>query len=404
MFKKQYDSIFDQIEISNEAKERLRSNLHIKRKGSKAFKMKRVWAPSLAGCFVILLSTITLASNPEWASKIPLIGNLFKETNTAVEYSNVLEGLAETVDLPSVSDSGYTVDVVNQYCDREYIYFTVTIESKEGFPDNIMKDEVSDSRIDIDYNIIDLNHIENSPYAFNSPPEISVYGKLIDDNTFVGVFRDEYEYYDLPDETDEVDIEFNIERLTIFTKDNEVDYKLSAEDLLEEEHDYSGIGSFDIKGDWSFNTTVAIDDEVTLIDGARQLHNGKGILQVSTTPFFTYIDVQGYGFSSAMANGNEPGDEGYCFEIFDEENERVNHRALNLNAVSPESMYNGAADKVELIINNYSQKYKNITIRVYKLTYIDKNGDSQFYDYGYEDKDKEKYCADEFVIDIPSSN
>lgn len=174
------------------------------KKSSKIFRNSlRILAGAAAAAAVF--SGICIA-NPAWASRLPVIGNIFEKLGDSLgfsgDYSDYAKPLENTSDMPAsdssepshteASDAAYTktvngvtVSLSEIYCNDLALYISLIIKSHEPFPDTLISQEDStawislgkDSSLSLSYN----------PSSFIGDWQLD--GKFLDDYTYAGVYR-----------------------------------------------------------------------------------------------------------------------------------------------------------------------------------------------------------------------
>ena len=187
----------------------------------------------------ITLICILLLSNPVLAAKIPIIGHIFEQVQDKYSYTGDFSSLATTLEdeeeqtgaepddtagkdeentAYSKSADGTTVTLSEIYCNDQALYITLTIESKEVFPDTF---------VDLNSNpVIALRTTEN--YSFNSDTIHNLRyleGKFIDEHTYAGIFR-----IDLSDVAyDATEYNEEVNKLLANGKSDDTDADINAE-------------------------------------------------------------------------------------------------------------------------------------------------------------------------------
>lgn len=196
---------FDSIVIPETLSQRVKKGI---REGEKIYmrkKQKKRMLRIVAAAAVLVLSVGIFASQPALASKMPVIGNIFKllqgnysyqgDLDSVAYHFEELEGNTEE-DCGRVVDSAYTktangvtVSISEAYCSVEAIYLSMKITSEEVFPDTWTDMEgrpVISLKGTADYSFFPEERDESDGYC---GAEGSLEGAFLDEHTFVGIYR-----------------------------------------------------------------------------------------------------------------------------------------------------------------------------------------------------------------------
>ncbi len=201
---------FDQITVPENLSQRVRKGI---REGEKIYmqrKRKKVIVRTAAAAAAVFMSVGVFATQPALASKIPVIGNIFKLLQGDYSYQGDLDAVAQKFDspqgiggetetkhdsLPSADSSytrtvdGVTVSVSEAYCSVEAIYLSLMITSEKDFPDTLIDMEgrpVISLKGETAYSFAPARGGEEEGYAGASG---SLEGTFLDSRTYAGIYR-----------------------------------------------------------------------------------------------------------------------------------------------------------------------------------------------------------------------
>ncbi len=161
----------------------------------------RVCAASAAAAVVVVAGGVVCVSNPTFASNLPLIGHLFEKMEDVASYSGdyskvgepVAGNVEETTDNEQAAytqiANGVSVTLSEVYCNEAALYLTFELQVEDGFPDYLVTENGTP----------DLGLRGEITYSFNSESQPFLEypdGKMVDDNTYIGLLR-----FDLQDAT-----------------------------------------------------------------------------------------------------------------------------------------------------------------------------------------------------------
>lgn len=193
----QYDiQKYDDIKIPDGLQEAVKNGLAMGTQiCKKRNRRKKIMAWGSMAAAVVIACSI-LISNPVLAAKIPIIGHVFEMLQDSYSYKGDFSSVAtplqeeEALGEDMVSaDSAYTkqdgeitVSFSEVYCNNQAIYLALSMKCEEGFPDTFV-DEDGNARIQVE---------TTEDYSFNPAVKKAVRyleGKMIDENTYVGILR-----------------------------------------------------------------------------------------------------------------------------------------------------------------------------------------------------------------------
>lgn len=132
---------FDEIPIPSDKLDNIVSeNLDAIKKQSRKKKQHRIFAGGAAAAVLITAFSAFCISNPVLASKIPLIGSIFKEVQDEQRYTGNFDEVAEPLTNGNVCTANdVTVTLSEVYCDTQALYVSVMLESAKPFSEELKK-------------------------------------------------------------------------------------------------------------------------------------------------------------------------------------------------------------------------------------------------------------------------
>ena len=248
---------FDEIPIPSDKLDNIVSeNLDAIKKQSRKKKQHRIFASGAAAAVLITAFSAFCISNPVLASKIPLIGSIFKEVQDEQRYTGNFDEVAEPLTNGNVCTANdVTVTLSEVYCDTQALYVSVMLESAKPFSEELKKGTEQDTGEGIVHEFYLANSQEydflKTPAEYeidNEDPDhfqwtpVALRGEFTDDSTFIGSFR----------------VDFNLYPLALETETPEsFHWKLTVDELATH--------SESLTGPWTFETDVAMDLSNTAI-------------------------------------------------------------------------------------------------------------------------------------------
>ena len=205
---------FDTIVIPDNLSQRVKQGI---REGEKIYmrnKRRKIMVRTAAAAAVLFVCAGVFASQPALASRVPVIGNIFKLLQGDYSYQGDLDSVAYTFEEPEgkenglqtgknpkgeesrAADSAYTktkdgvtVSISEAYCSVEAIYLSLEISSEEAFPDTMIDLEgkpVLSLKGTAEYSFLPAEQGEENGYC---GAEGSLEGAFMDRHTFVGIYR-----------------------------------------------------------------------------------------------------------------------------------------------------------------------------------------------------------------------
>lgn len=269
---------FDEITIPSDKLDKIVSeSLETLKKQNRLKKRHRLFASGAAAAVLITAFSAFCISNPVLASKIPLIGSIFKEVQDEQRYTENFDEVAEPLATGNVCTAdGVTITLSEVYCDTQALYVSAMIESATPFSEELKKG----TEIDTGDGIVHEFHLTNSQeYDFLKAPEeygieeespdrfswtpIALRGEFTDDSTFIGSFRMDFNLYPIALET-EIPESFR--------------WKLTVDEL--------GTYTESLSGPWTFESDVAMDLSNTAITEINETApNGEVVQSLVITPY-----------------------------------------------------------------------------------------------------------------------
>lgn len=248
---------------------------------------KRKKAIGITAACIGLLLTLS-AANPALASRLPIVGGVFRFIEKNVEspgdYSKYATAINQTV-----SDNGVDITMSDILCDGEGLYVTYIVKSKEPFKYTSYGDKPLDRNQLITRE--DYNNVSFSNKELDNTGVAGLEGKFIDENTFVGMERYYLKSLDtkIPD-----NFNFKVKLTSIIMKD------LSPNNKDEK-----------IDGIWAFNIPVKVDKSISKnINVNYKADNGFSLDSVVITPF------------NIVVNSTNPNYTTYGISVFDDNNKK----------------------------------------------------------------------------------
>ncbi|MBU3878587.1 DUF4179 domain-containing protein [Faecalicatena sp. AGMB00832] len=264
-------TIFKEIEIpEKELNDVINQNLdkvHILYKKKQRMKLISVCAAVavlLAAGFGICIS------NPVMASQIPLIGRLFNKVQDKQQYSGDYSKNVQPVKGANVSETaGIKVTLSELYCNTEALNVSVLVESNEAFPQYAQEgyEEQGEMKqqifMDVSHKFDFMKDEVTQGYEY-----MWVVGEFLDDHTFAGAFR----------------INFNIGDLSAVEIPDSFQWDMHI-NRIEVGNETGKIETFSDAG-WDLSAKVTMDTEQTITKESNDFApTGQGIISVTKTPY-----------------------------------------------------------------------------------------------------------------------
>jgi hypothetical protein len=275
-------------------------------KGIKRKRIKYVRKTSLSILSALILTitiNLTMFSNSVMAktilsvaNNIPIINNIFNEVEDVTDYDEKLTDAAKKIDdidgSNIVTSNGLTIGISELYCDKNTIYMTYELKKDEIFKDLPMMYN-GGTKIDIvnstviysftkerklkDFEKENLKKQGVSPIPTSLPYTLGneIFGKKIDNSTFVGINRIDLLSLDTNDIPDNFEMEINIKKIMYEEMD-----KLDGKSYVD--------------GNWKFKLNVNVDkSQITKIENEPVNEGEIGIKDITKTPFEIRFKILG---------------------------------------------------------------------------------------------------------------
>lgn len=264
-------TIFDRIEVpEKELNNVINQNLdqvHVLYKKKRKMKLLSVCT---AAAILLAAGAGICISNPVMASQIPLIGCLFDKVQDKQQYSGNYSKDAQPVKGTNVSEAeGIKVTLSELYCNTEALNVSVLVESNEAFPkyaqegyedQGEMKQQIF---MDVSHKFDFMEDEVTQGYEY-----MWVVGEFLDDHTFAGAFR----------------INFNIGDLSAVEIPDSFQWDMHV-NRIEVGNETGKIETFSDAG-WELSAKVTMDTEQTITKEIDDFApTGQGIVSVTKTPY-----------------------------------------------------------------------------------------------------------------------
>lgn len=291
--------MFDDIEIpEKELNDVVNKNLKKICQQQKKKRKIKVLGGCVAAAVLMAAGVGFCAANPVMASQIPLIGHLFEKVQDKQMYAGDYGKEAKPVQGENVSEAeGIKVTLSEMYCNTEALNISVLIESEEAFPKLVHAGDEKEGDKTISRLYLDAQQ-EFSFMDDKIDEHLMVNGEFLDDHTFAGAFR----------------INFNVGELSITEIPESFEWKLHVNRIQYG----NNIGHFEsLTSDcvWDFSVDVVMDTEKTITKEVNQYApTGQGVGTVTKTPYEIILNEQfneekqtvegGYQYVILDADGN----------------------------------------------------------------------------------------------------
>lgn len=236
---------------------------------------KRGWVKYAASAAALaVLGAGVCFSNPTLAAKIPFIGEIFEKIEGIPTFSGDYDDKAETLTTEGeeasdseyiVENAGVTFSASEVYCDGLSVFLTAKVEIEQGGLNNMSGEMLyldGEWRTDgeSEGKMMENNNLE---------------GKVIDDQTFIGMLKLDLDDKDLQNGTVELD-------LSMIGYDD-------INDLNEESNE----AFHKIKGEWRLSIPFSVDREAVKTFQPNQEKDGYCLKEIFVSPYqvITYTDV-----------------------------------------------------------------------------------------------------------------
>lgn len=195
---------YREIRLKGKEHERMRNS------GWHTIGMGRIWKKAAGGfgaaAVVFLLAIVFCTANPSLAAELPVVGSIFAKVQEIFPFGRIPEenitflqedGKAGTDnDVPysdnaKAFDQGITFTLTEYYASNQAVFLGVRVENEEFFPELVYLNEPDK------FQLLQLTTTET--YSFRAEGNKVVYGardlegRLLDDHTFEGIIRIDYD-------------------------------------------------------------------------------------------------------------------------------------------------------------------------------------------------------------------
>jgi hypothetical protein len=246
----------------------------------KDLKYKRIKIFKRTAIASVLGVTLLGVANPAMASKIPFVGSIFDEIEKNIIFPGNYSQYATSVN-ETVKSKGISITISEIVCDGQSLSMTYKVES-----DKSLKNMVENNQLMLtdSYNVVSFSNQEVYPSG-----SAGLEGKLVDDNTFIGVRK------------------FNLSALNSEIP-NEFEFKTKTEVMGK----FAGDESVLVYGTWAFKVPVKVNKDLKhVINLNYDLGNDFKINSLSITPFDITLN------SNLLLEGNisNEGDNEVSYEV-----------------------------------------------------------------------------------------
>lgn len=249
-------------------------------------RFKKISTGVAAAVGILALGTGTIATiNPALAAKIPLIGNIFSQTQDNVTFSGdysekmtVLTDDQPETNVISAEDNGFTITASEIYCDGLSLYLTLAIESTEADFTYITEyitgagdgETRSASGMYLDY-YWQKGDGDISPMTANT-----LEGVAVDAHTFTGILK--IDMTEQLTEHDKINIEFT---------------KIGYDDARPEYQNQTTVGAtYSYQGSWKLSIPVSADTSESKTFTFDESNGNVSLNTVYITPYEVIVDAQ----------------------------------------------------------------------------------------------------------------
>lgn len=274
---------FNNIEIPHNIDESIDKGIEriMNEKKFRKTKIKKIVGGIASGLAIAITVGIT---TPTFAEDLPIFKEIFKFFENNKDNSKILpeNNLSQhTNPLGIISeDNGIKITVQEVVYDGEDVYASYLLESEEAFPYKSKSYLVDNNGVN-EYQIKDIDWmwLEQRVYMNDSEGELlssnHLNGKIIDDNTFIGIVK--YEVPKLDDGTTPESFEANINiDYVCFPRERD-----DKDDLI-----YYEENKFKVEGSWNFKIPVAINKSLEEVVVVNEVKEGFKLEKIIKTPFY----------------------------------------------------------------------------------------------------------------------
>lgn len=238
----------------------------------------------IGGCAAAAASIAVLvgvcAMNPVLAEKFSWLGKIFGLVQDEQVYPGDYSEHSVPVPGTSVSESdGVTISLSEFVCTTEALNVSVLIESEEPFDEDFKYSVLRQFEGVSPYLMFvaeQSTDFSDGPLDTEWTPFIDVRGDFLDDNTFAGAMR----------------IDFNLYPYAMYTIPDTFTWNLKITDIICPDKTGNTTGNLGISGEWNFSCQITRqqDLESRTIEVNQYAPNGTGISTVTVTPYEVVVE------------------------------------------------------------------------------------------------------------------
>ena len=287
------EGLQDEIEVPEIVSKKFKKSLGTITEEPRAkTKSKKTWIQiAMATAAALLLTTGFFIANPALAANIPIIGHIFAQVEQNVTYSgdytekaDVLNAEIETPDMATdsqyfVSDQGVKLTASEIYCDGHSAFITFKVEVEQGgfndissyYTERFGETEAQFMYIEGGYSLPEIGQTGSLLLG-----DENIEGKAIDDNTFIGMLKIDFE--NIVTQNGNLDLQISM-----------LGYDKKSAPLTDD----MKIGH-QVDGVWDLSIPYQLDTvDAKLIEVNQRLENDLKVQEVFVSPYqvIVYVDV-----------------------------------------------------------------------------------------------------------------
>ena len=337
---KNYDDFIkglqEDIEVPETVSRKFENSLvTITEEPTKKTKGKKTWIQiAVATAAALLLTTGFFIANPALAANIPIIGQIFAQVEQNVTYSGDYADKADVLDTATdsqyfVSDQGIKVTASEIYCDGYSAFVTFKVEAGEGgfndissyYTERFGETEAQFMYIDGGYSLPKTGQTGSLLLG-----DANIEGKAIDDNTFIGMLKIDFE--NIVTQNGILDLQISMlgydQKSAPLTDDAKMGHK--------------------VDGVWNLSLPYQLDTvNAKRIEVNQTLKNGLGVQEVFVSPYqvIVYVDTPFTTLSQEEWN-----------ELWGEKNEEIMESEESEGIMSYEEANARKYEEYDLVVYN----------------------------------------------------
>lgn len=255
-------------------------NLAVIKKLHKKTLFRRVIGGCAAAAASIAVLVGVCAMNPVLAEKFSWLGEIFGLVQEEQIYPGDYSEHSDPVPGTSVSESdGVTITLSEFVCTTESLNVSVLIESEEPFDEDFKYSVLRQFEGVPPYLMLVAEQsadFADQPLDSEWAPYIDVRGDFLDDNTFAGALR----------------IDFNLYPYAMYTIPDTFTWNLKVTGIICPDKTGNTTGNLEISGEWNFSCQITRqqDLESRTIEVNQYAPNGTGISTVTVTPYEVAVE------------------------------------------------------------------------------------------------------------------